>query len=46
MGRVGESADSNDDEAPPELEPQSPVLQKAAQRQNVEKHEVDCAFLQ
>lgn len=39
MGRVGESADSNDDEAPPELEPQSPVLQKAAQRQNVEKHE-------
>lgn len=38
--QVNDGVESNDDEAPPELEPQSPALQKVVQRSNANKHDV------
>ncbi|VDK69499.1 unnamed protein product [Onchocerca ochengi] len=35
---VNDDVESNDDEAPPELEPQSPALQKVVQRSSANKH--------
>lgn len=37
---VNDDVESNDDEAPPELEPQSPALQKVVQRSSANKHNV------
>lgn len=38
--QVNEGVESNDDDAPPELEPQSPALQKVAPRSSAGKHDV------
>lgn len=38
--QVNNDDESNDDEAPPELEPQSPAVQKGVQRSNANKHDV------
>lgn len=38
--QVNDGIESNDDEAPPELEPQSPALQKVIQRSSGNKHNV------
>ncbi|KAL3990699.1 hypothetical protein ACH3XW_32855 [Acanthocheilonema viteae] len=37
--QINDGIESNDDEAPPELEPQSPALQKAVQRSSANKHD-------
>uniref|UniRef100_A0AAF5PLP1 Uncharacterized protein n=1 Tax=Wuchereria bancrofti TaxID=6293 RepID=A0AAF5PLP1_WUCBA len=37
--QVNDGVESNDDEAPPELEPQSPALQKVVQRSSANKHD-------
>ncbi|VIO89353.1 Uncharacterized protein BM_BM3806 [Brugia malayi] len=37
--QVNDGIESNDDEAPPELEPQSPALQKVVQRSSANKHD-------
>ncbi|MCP9265249.1 hypothetical protein DINM_020500 [Dirofilaria immitis] len=42
--QVNDDVESNDDEAPPELEPQSPALQKIVQRSNANKHDETTNF--
>ncbi|CAG9534052.1 unnamed protein product [Cercopithifilaria johnstoni] len=37
--QVNDDVESNDDEAPPELEPQSPTLQKVVRRPSANKHD-------
>ncbi|EFO19071.2 hypothetical protein LOAG_09424 [Loa loa] len=42
--QINDDVESNDDEAPPELEPQSPALQKVVQRSSGSKHDETTNF--